>query len=86
MLDHLALSVPQDKFDAVVDFYLAALAPLGYEKMISMFDGKLVALGSKNSSLPNKADFWLSGMKETTVEGRYAHWAFLAEGKAIDNN
>lgn len=81
MLDHLALSVPQDKYDAVLEFYLSALAPLGYETIISMFDGKLVGLGSKNSLLPNKADFWLSGLGETKVDTRYAHWAFVAEGR-----
>lgn len=81
MFDHVALSVPQDKYRAVVDFYLAALAPLNYEKLISMFEDKLVALGDKNSPMENKANFWLSGMAETVVEKNYAHWAFAADGE-----
>ncbi|KAJ3493759.1 hypothetical protein NLG97_g4525 [Lecanicillium saksenae] len=82
MFDHVALSVPQDKYRAVVDFYIAALEPLGYEKLISMFEDKLVALGDKNSPMENKANFWLSGMAETTVEKNYAHWAFVADDKS----
>ncbi|KAM3441540.1 hypothetical protein NHJ13734_002845 [Beauveria thailandica] len=81
MFDHVALSVPQDKYPAVVDFYIAALAPLGYEKLVSMFDDKLVALGDKNSPMANKADFWLSGMAESVVDKNYAHWAFTADGQ-----
>ncbi|KAJ2968029.1 hypothetical protein NQ176_g9378 [Zarea fungicola] len=78
MFDHVALSVPKDKFPAVVDFYAAALAPLGYDQLISMFEGQLVALGDKTSPMDNKADFWLSGMSDTAVEKNYAHWAFVA--------
>ncbi|OAA73840.1 Glyoxalase/bleomycin resistance protein/dioxygenase [Cordyceps fumosorosea ARSEF 2679] len=78
MFDHVALSVPQDKYPAVVAFYVAALAPLGYEQLVSMFDGRLVALGDKNSPMANKADFWLSGMAESSTESNYAHWAFAA--------
>jgi hypothetical protein len=83
MLDHLALSVPRDSYQAVLDFYTAALAPLGYEKLVSMFDDKLVGLGSKASPLPNKADFWLSGLADFTGEARYTHWAFVADGWSI---
>ncbi|KAJ6790385.1 hypothetical protein PWT90_04223 [Aphanocladium album] len=82
MFDHVALSVPQDKYQAVVDFYLAALAPLGYEKLISMLDDKLVALGDKKSPMENKADFWLSGMNDIAVEKTYAHYAFVADDKS----
>lgn len=81
MFDHVALSVPQDKYPAVVAFYMAALAPLGYEKLISMFDDKLVALGDKSSPMANKADFWLSGMAESVVDKNYAHYAFAADGE-----
>lgn len=81
MFDHVGLSVPKDKFPAVVDFYAAALAPLGYEQLISMFEGQLVALGDKTSPADNKADFWLAGMSETAVDKNYAHWAFVADGE-----
>ncbi len=84
MFDHVALSVPQDWFHATVDFYVASLAPLGYEKLVSMFEDKLVALGNPNSLMPNKTDFWLSGMSESIVHKNYAHWAFAAEGD-LDN-
>ncbi|EGX89892.1 Glyoxalase/bleomycin resistance protein/dioxygenase [Cordyceps militaris CM01] len=82
MFDHLALSVPQDKYPAVVAFYLAALAPLGYEKLVSLFDDKLVGLGDKTSPLANKANFWLSGMAESAVDKNYAHWAFAADERS----
>ncbi len=81
MFDHVALSVPQDKYPTVVGFYTAALAPLGYEQLISMFEGKLVALGDKTSPMANKADFWLSGLAESVVEKNYTHWAFAADGE-----
>lgn len=81
MFDHVALSVPQNIYPAVVEFYLEALAPLGYEELITMFDGKLVAFGDKNSPMSNKADFWLSGMSDFQLEKKYTHWAFAAQGK-----
>jgi hypothetical protein len=78
MFDHVALSVPRDIYPEVVEFYLAALTPLGYEKQISMLDGRLVALGDTQSTMSNKADFWLSGMSDYHAE---THWAFVAQGK-----
>lgn len=81
MFDHVGLSVPKEKFQATVDFYAAALAPLGYEQLISMFEGQLVALGDKSSPMATKADFWLSGMSDTVVDKNYAHWAFVANGE-----
>jgi hypothetical protein len=34
MIDHLCLRVPQSKYEETVAFYLTALAPLGYKKIV----------------------------------------------------
>lgn len=44
-LDHLVIGVDKDQFDKVVAWYLAALAPLNYEKIFDF--GQTVGLGSK---------------------------------------
>ena len=54
-LDHIGFAVPPSKFKQVVDWYLAALAPLGYTKKKDFMDGKVVGLGNGDS-----ADFWLA--------------------------
>lgn len=79
MLDHLALSITADKYQEVLDFYLAALAPLGYEIRHSIHDGKVVGLGCKDAPA-HEADFWLAGFAQTASEIKYAHWAFKTDG------
>lgn len=74
MLDHLAISIPADKYQETLDFYLAALAPLGYEQQASYQDGKVVGLGIKGAG----PDFWLAGMSDKGTSG--AHWAFSTDG------
>lgn len=44
-LDHMVWYVDKDNFEKVVSFYLAALAPLNYEKMFDF--GETVGLGAK---------------------------------------
>ena len=44
-LDHMVITVPKESFNKVVDWYLAALAPLNYEKMFDF--GETVGLGEK---------------------------------------
>jgi len=54
-LDHIGYAVPPAKFKEVVDWYLAALAPLGYTKKRDLLEGKVVGLGNSDT-----ADFWLA--------------------------
>lgn len=44
-LDHMVFYVDKDHFEKVVSFYLAALAPLNYEKLLDF--GETVGLGAK---------------------------------------
>ena len=48
-LDHLVIGVNKDHFDAVVTWYLAALAPLKYEKLRDF--GETVGLGSSKADV-----------------------------------
>lgn len=75
-IDHLGIHTTPELHEATVAFYTAALQPLGYQKMVDMFDGKLVALGS---STP---DFWIAMIGVGTTEKKLsnAHYAFAANG------
>ncbi|MCJ1289411.1 hypothetical protein MMC34_000943 [Xylographa carneopallida] len=53
MIDHLSINTSPALHSATVAFYLAALAPLGCQKMVSMFDGQVVGVGA------TAPDFWI---------------------------
>lgn len=75
MLDHLGIAVPTDKYEETVNFYLAALAPLGYERRFNFTEGALVSgLGTEEG----RADFWITGIKEVPM-GNHAHYAFAGK-------
>ncbi|MCJ1385976.1 hypothetical protein MMC17_009101 [Xylographa soralifera] len=69
MIDHLSIYTNPALHEATVTFYLAVLAPLGYRKVFSMFDGKVVGLGA---TFP---DFWISVESKPVTN---AHFAFKA--------
>ncbi|KFY27634.1 hypothetical protein V493_03384 [Pseudogymnoascus sp. VKM F-4281 (FW-2241)] len=71
MLDHVGLTVPPANFDAVVAWYLAALAPLGYTQRLSV-PGAGVALGPSDTEMP----LWIGCTATEVKEG--AHVAFKA--------
>jgi hypothetical protein len=73
MLDHVGIIVPKDKQTEVVDFYLAALKPLGYEKLASFANDMVVGLGT---SMP--ADWWVCCTTDN-ITGPI-HVAFRVEG------
>ncbi|MCJ1431100.1 hypothetical protein MMC27_000451 [Xylographa pallens] len=80
MLDHLVIYTSPSLHEATVAFYLAALAPLGYQKLVSMFDGIIVGLGATSP------DFWINAERRD-VEHREvtnAHFAFRADGRVED--
>jgi hypothetical protein len=59
MLDHVGISVPPARLQEVVDWYLAALAPLGY-RQLKEFPGFAIGLGPEKYSVP----FWISAKGE----------------------
>lgn len=69
-IDHLGIFVPADKFESTVEWYLAALAPLKYKKIME-FPGT-VGLGSQ---IP---DFWVA-IKDGPAP-QNVHFAFSAPG------
>ena len=72
-IDHTGISVEKDLHKKVVEFYLAALAPLGYEKIMAFgLNEEATGLGVKP-----KSDFWL-----TAVDAKVAplHFAFTSPG------
>lgn len=74
-LDHIGLTVPPSKYDEVVSWYLAALAPLGYTKRMDF--GVACGLGDSPTSLP----FWIA-QKESVTSGDSLHVAFSAKDHA----
>jgi hypothetical protein len=71
-IDHFTLAVPASKYDTVVAFYLAALAPLGYVKIKDF--GRIMGIGADN-----KPDFWIASRDDAT-EKQVNHYAFNAKG------
>jgi hypothetical protein len=62
MLDHVVISVPANRLEQVANWYLAALAPIGYAKQRE-YPGMAVGLG------PNKdlAPFWIGVKEEAAI-------------------
>jgi hypothetical protein len=69
MLDHVGISVPADRLEEVTNWYLTALAPLGYTKL-KEFPGFAVGLGPEKYSVP----FWIGAKAESPVSA--THIAF----------
>jgi hypothetical protein len=76
MLDHVGITVPSDRLEEVTNWYLTALAPLGYTKL-KEFPGFAIGIGPEKYSVP----FWISGKK---IEGQMAvtHIAFRCSNRA----
>lgn len=70
MLDHIAFSVNSAKYEEVVAWYVAALAPLGYAKQRDF--GVACGLGPS----PNEAKFWIGSKDTDSATG--LHLAFRA--------
>lgn len=75
MLDHVSISVPADRFEEVTNWYLAALAPLGYSKWKD-FPGQAVGLGADKY----KVHFWIGATKGPTGP---THIGFGCNDRAI---
>ena len=75
MIDHLELKVSD--FGKSKIFYLAALAPLGYQAILEL-PASLVPQGSMGLGLPPKPELWISGGKPTAP----VHVALRAANRA----
>lgn len=71
MLDHFVFEVPRFQFEEVVNWYLAALAPLGYAKQYD-YPGHACGLGTSKEMAP----FWIGASDGPGVHG--FHLAFKA--------
>ena len=80
MIHHVGLCTPVDLNEQTIDFYVAALAPLGYKKAVEFVKtGKVVGL-SDGSRTP---DFWIMPITHTgdpNLTAGHAHFAFGAKG------
>jgi hypothetical protein len=76
MLDHVVVSVPKARFDEVVDWYLAALAPIGYKKFKD-FPGVAAGLGPEKYNTP----FWI-GVSAKEEDIAATHLAFKGSDRA----
>ena len=72
-LDHFTFSVPEDQFETIVSWYLAALAPIKYGKIME-FPG-VIGIGANK-----QADFWIASKKDAARTSDF-HLAFRAEGR-----
>ncbi|KJZ74274.1 hypothetical protein HIM_06280 [Hirsutella minnesotensis 3608] len=87
-IDHTSISVPRDKLQAHLDFYLATLKPLDYKKTLQFGDS--IGLGAPcDADAPGyvKSDFWIVGVD--TPAGQpipTVHLAFTAaDHKTVDD-
>jgi catechol 2,3-dioxygenase-like lactoylglutathione lyase family enzyme len=77
MIDHTGINV--SNFEESKKFYVAALAPLGYE-LLKEFDGTVTGSsgGMANFGVDGKPDFWIG---EGQVNTPRIHVAFRAESR-----
>ncbi|HET7809200.1 MAG TPA: VOC family protein [Steroidobacteraceae bacterium] len=75
MIDHTGLNVSD--YAKSKAFYLAALAPLGYQ-VIKELPAQLAPEGAVGLGVPPKSDFWIAGGKPQSPP---LHVAFRAESR-----
>ena len=75
MIDHTGVNVSD--FAKAKAFYLAALAPLGYQLVMEL-PASLVPQGAMGIGVPPKPDFWVGG---GTPNSPRVHVAFRAENR-----
>jgi len=76
MIDHTGLNVSDYRKSKA--FYLAALAPLGYQVVMEL-PSSIVPDGGMGLGVPPKPDFWVAGGKPNVPP---LHVAFRAENRA----
>ncbi|KAH8702691.1 glyoxalase family protein [Phaeosphaeriaceae sp. PMI808] len=75
MLDHIGISIPPSRLEEITNWYLAALAPLGYTKHKD-FPGVAVGLGPEKYSIP----FWIGANADAPASKN--HIAFRCADRA----
>jgi catechol 2,3-dioxygenase-like lactoylglutathione lyase family enzyme len=75
VIDHTGLNVSD--FGRSKAFYVAALAPLGYQVMME-FPAEMVPQGAMGMGVPPKPDFWVAG---GTANSPPLHVAFRAASR-----
>ncbi|PGH13781.1 hypothetical protein AJ79_03481 [Helicocarpus griseus UAMH5409] len=82
-ISHLGICVPAARFDEVVAFYKATLAPLGYIEHMRPVEN-VVGLGARYP------DFWITGVKEEEgdnaggdVQRKPIHFAFDVSNRTL---
>jgi len=76
MIDHTGLNVSD--YQKSKAFYVAALAPLGYQVVMEL-PSSIVPDGGMGLGVPPKPDFWVAGGKPNVPP---LHVAFRAENRA----
>ncbi|KAJ4353652.1 uncharacterized protein N0V89_005382 [Didymosphaeria variabile] len=76
MLDHFTFNVPTARYDEIVNWYLAALAPLNYTKQFD-FPGRACGLGPDKSQV----SFWIGARKDHETVDAFYEAAMEAGGK-----
>jgi len=74
-VDHTGILCKKSDLDAVRDFYVAALKPLGYEKLVEINDGTVIGMGANG-----KPDWWIGAVLDHAPNWG-SHTAFTAPGK-----
>lgn len=74
-IDHFAFKVHPSEYEKIVDWYLAALAPLGYTKQVDIPE-RACGLGTSKFD----AKFWIGKSEDSNEKASSAfHLAFTAE-------
>ncbi|KAK3689729.1 Glyoxalase/bleomycin resistance protein/dioxygenase-like protein [Podospora appendiculata] len=76
-IDHTGILIPADKYDAVLAWYKAALAPLGYKQTVSYNGGKVAGF----SDTPGHVDWYVSSTDVAEVNIKF-HPAFVAKERS----
>lgn len=85
MIDHTGVWVPAAKHAQAIDFYIKALAPLGYEKRIAHANNQAVGFGDATAP----ADWWVNSTglmglpAESTPSPLPSHHAFKVTGQSM---
>jgi catechol 2,3-dioxygenase-like lactoylglutathione lyase family enzyme len=74
-IDHVSIAVPSSRFDEVVNWYIDALAPLGFTKQ-KEFPGPAVGLGPDRLNIL----FWIGAKGDSAVAA--THVAFRVTDRA----
>jgi hypothetical protein len=85
VIAHTGIKVTKDDITKVAEWYTKALAPLGYKKTRSFYNG--LATGFSDHEDGNDADWWVSGVLDgqtaLSVAVPNSHHAFIAKGSSF---